>query len=207
MSAKTLAERYRQIDEAAAGSNLTLGATDQGSAGDPNYYKGGTGVNINRERFNDWGGFKGVENSRRWREAQQTQVHRSASEAAAAAAAASAADTEKSRAAAISVHPVGEGGGYPSSWLDRQESQRSPLGLDRGALSGPLDRAALNDNNKISSTGKLSVDVNAPAGTKVNYSGDNLLRATSMQRQTQMMPTDTGPSVGDTARSYMRGGS
>lgn len=80
-------------------------------------------------------------------------------------------------------------------------------GINRSALNPPLDRSALNDNNKISSTGKLSVDVNAPPGSKVDYSGDNLLRATSMQRQTQMMPTDTGPSVSDTARSYMRGGS
>ena len=55
---------------------------DQGSAGDPNYSKGGVGVNINRERFNDWGGFKGVENSRRWRQQQQAQVNKSAAEAA-----------------------------------------------------------------------------------------------------------------------------
>jgi hypothetical protein len=79
MSAKTLAERYRQIDEAVAGSNLIKGATDQGSAGDPNYIRGGVGTNINRERFNDWGGFRGVEYSRQWREAQQAKVRASAS--------------------------------------------------------------------------------------------------------------------------------
>lgn len=51
-----MAARMRQIDEALAGSNYIQGHTDQGSAGDPNYFAGGTGVNINRERFNDWGG-------------------------------------------------------------------------------------------------------------------------------------------------------
>ena len=91
---------------------------------------------------------------------------------------------------------------------------RTPLGvdlgtdrLDRAKLGGePLDRNALNDNNKIHSTGKLDVSVNAPPGTKVNYHGQNLLKNTSMQRQTQMMPTAVGPSVDDTAQSYMRGG-
>jgi hypothetical protein len=51
-----LAARMKQIDAAAAGSNLIHGHTDQGSAGDPNYIVGGVGDNINRERFNDWGG-------------------------------------------------------------------------------------------------------------------------------------------------------
>lgn len=51
-----MAARMRQIDEALAGSNFIKGHTDQGSAGDPNYMAGGVGVNINRERFNDWGG-------------------------------------------------------------------------------------------------------------------------------------------------------
>ena len=77
---------------------------------------------------------------------------------------------------------------------------------DRSSLAAPLDRAALNDNNKIHSTGKLDVSVNAPPGTKVNYHGQNLLKNTSMQRQTQMMPTSVGPNVADTAQSYMRGG-
>ena len=83
----------------------------------------------------------------------------------------------------------------------------SAQSLDRSSLANPLDRRALNDNNKIQSSGSLDVNVNAPPGTKVDYNGNNLLRATSMQRQTQMLPTDTGPSVADTARSYMRGGS
>jgi len=74
--------------------------------------------------------------------------------------------------------------------------------LDRPAL----DRSALSKPQEINSTGNLSVDVKAPAGTKVAYHGQNLLKNTSMQRQTQMMPTSSGPTVADTAQSYMRGG-
>jgi hypothetical protein len=77
----------------------------------------------------------------------------------------------------------------------------------RGERSA-LNRAAIDKQNgsTINSTGKLSVDVKAPAGTKVDYAGDNLLKSTQMQRQTQMMPTAIGPNVRDTADSYMRGG-
>jgi hypothetical protein len=49
------ARMNRYIDRALACSNLVQGYTDQGSRGDPNYYAGGTGVNINGERFNNWG--------------------------------------------------------------------------------------------------------------------------------------------------------
>lgn len=49
---------FGKIDEAYK-SNVTKGHTDQGSAGDPNYIAGGSGVNINGERFNDWGGGPG----------------------------------------------------------------------------------------------------------------------------------------------------
>ncbi|WP_029079307.1 hypothetical protein [Bradyrhizobium sp. th.b2] len=78
MTAKTFGERSRQIDEALRGSNIIRGHTDQGSAGDPNYIKGGVGVNVNRERFNDWGGHRGVEYSREWRLQQQRQVNAAA---------------------------------------------------------------------------------------------------------------------------------
>jgi hypothetical protein len=89
--------------------------------------------------------------------------------------------------------------------IDRYSRERigAVLPPDRSAL----DRQALSKPTEISSKGNLSVDVKAPAGSKVEYNGNNLLKPTSMQRQTQMMPTDTGPNVADTARSYMRGGS
>jgi hypothetical protein len=50
-----LAERMKQIDAALGGSDQIQGYTDQGSRNDPNYNAGGIGININRERFNDWG--------------------------------------------------------------------------------------------------------------------------------------------------------
>jgi hypothetical protein len=62
----------RYIDEALAGSNLIQGYTDQGSRGDPNYERGGVGININGERFNDWGG--AGSRSTRWRLEQQRHV-------------------------------------------------------------------------------------------------------------------------------------
>jgi hypothetical protein len=64
------AEMNKRIDQALGGSNVILSHTDQGSAGDPNFEAGGIGVNINRERFNDWG-FRG---SRAWREQRQRDI-------------------------------------------------------------------------------------------------------------------------------------
>lgn len=72
-----LKKLYGHIDQAIKhGSNTIKGHTDQGSAGDPNYHAGGVGVNINRERFNDWGGFKGHGHSRQWRENQQREYQK-----------------------------------------------------------------------------------------------------------------------------------
>ena len=70
-----------------------------------------------------------------------------------------------------------------------------------------LDRSVIDKQNSasINSTGRLSVDVSAPPGTKVAYAEDNLLKNTSMQQQTQMMPTIGGPDTGDNSPSYMRG--
>jgi hypothetical protein len=62
------------IDQTLAGSNRIQGYTDQGSAGDPNYAAGGVGININRERFNNWGGFRGVGYSAQWTAEQQRRV-------------------------------------------------------------------------------------------------------------------------------------
>jgi hypothetical protein len=60
----------RRIDQALGGSDVIRGYTDQGSAGDPNYMRGGVGVNINRERFNDWG----YAGSREWRERREREI-------------------------------------------------------------------------------------------------------------------------------------
>lgn len=67
-------KRFEQINartnEALEGSNRIRGYTDQGSKGDPNYEEGGVGININRERFNDWG----VRGSKAYRLHQQAEV-------------------------------------------------------------------------------------------------------------------------------------
>jgi hypothetical protein len=46
---------------------------------------------------------------------------------------------------------------------------------------------------KVEGTGKLTVDVNAPAGTKVNAEGAGLFKQIVTNRQTQMMPAAEGP--------------
>jgi hypothetical protein len=92
----------------------------------------------------------------------------------------------------------------PFHAFNRQRDLSAWSSFDRAALDrGTVDRA---NGGSINSTGKLDVNVSAPAGTKVDYNGTNLLRNTSMQRQTQMLPTMGGPSVSDTADSYLRGG-
>jgi hypothetical protein len=67
---KYAAAMNARIDQALGGSNTIQSNTDQGSAGDPNYVAGGVGVNINRERFNDWG-YRG---SREWRLQRQRDI-------------------------------------------------------------------------------------------------------------------------------------
>jgi hypothetical protein len=50
--------------------------------------------------------------------------------------------------------------------------------------------------SRVHGTGKLSVDVKAPAGTKVDASGQGLFSKVEMDRQTQMEPARSGPPVG-----------
>jgi uncharacterized protein (TIGR02594 family) len=49
--------------------------------------------------------------------------------------------------------------------------------------------------SRVHGTGKLSVDVKAPAGTKVDASGQGLFSKVEMDRQTQMEPARSGPPV------------
>jgi hypothetical protein len=64
------AQMNKQIDAALGGSNTIGSHTDQGSKGDPNYVAGGVGVNINGERFNDWG----YAGSAAWRQRRQREI-------------------------------------------------------------------------------------------------------------------------------------
>jgi hypothetical protein len=62
------------IDAVLAGRNVLKGATDQGMVGDPNgKWLGGRVYGLDQV-YNDWGGFRGHEYSRQWREAQQREV-------------------------------------------------------------------------------------------------------------------------------------
>ena len=75
---------------------------------------------------------------------------------------------------------------------------------DHGPLNDNLDRAALSRPSEVNHKGKLDVEVSAAAG--VPKHGRNLLKNTSLQRQTQMMPTQSGPMERDPSQSIMRGG-
>lgn len=64
------ARMNKSIDQALGGSNVIQSHTDQGSRGDPNYEKGGVGVNIHGERFNDWG----MPGTAAWRQRRQSEI-------------------------------------------------------------------------------------------------------------------------------------
>ena len=75
-------------------------------------------------------------------------------------------------------------------WAQQQRA------ADRAALNAQPDRSALSKSSEVNHRGHLHVQVDAPSGTKVKYHGKNLLKDTSIQRQTQMMPTTRGPEGG-----------
>jgi hypothetical protein len=49
--------------------------------------------------------------------------------------------------------------------------------------------------NKVEGTGKISVDVNAPKGTKVEAQGGGIFKDVEINRQTQMEPARKGPET------------
>jgi hypothetical protein len=51
-------------------------------------------------------------------------------------------------------------------------------------------------NVKVTGSGKLDVNVNAPPGTSVRASGDGLLKDTKVQQETQMAPASKGADAG-----------
>jgi hypothetical protein len=165
MSARTLAERYAQIDAGLAGSNLVKGATDQGSRGDPNFEAGGQAVpDVRGERFGDWGGFKGVAASRRWRLEQQAQVAKSAAD--------------------VAAQPPRTPG-----WPQRGNlTEEALLAHARRSLDADQNAAT-----KVEGSGKIRVDVNAPKGTSVAAESSGLFKTIETYRQTQMEPAERGP--------------
>jgi hypothetical protein len=57
-----------------------------------------------------------------------------------------------------------------------------------------LDKS-MAQNNKVEGTGKISVDVNAPKGTKVGAEGGGIFKDVEINRQTQMEPAKKGPET------------
>jgi hypothetical protein len=97
------------------------------------------------------------------------------------------------------------GGGSKASWGGadwiedaRKAGERDKMQRARGLGSG-TGRAMLDADSdrsitqKVEGTGKLTVDVNAPAGTKVAASGEGLFKTVEQNRQTQMQPAQEGP--------------
>jgi hypothetical protein len=58
-----------------------------------------------------------------------------------------------------------------------------------------LDRSEAARSHKIKGTGKISVDVNAPKGTKVGAEGTGIFKDVEINRQTQMEPARKGPET------------
>ena len=48
---------------------------------------------------------------------------------------------------------------------------------------------------KVEGSGKISVDVNAPKGTKVDAEGKGIFKDVEINRQTQMEPAKKGPET------------
>jgi hypothetical protein len=101
------------------------------------------------------------------------------------------------------------GGGSKASWggadwieSARKAGEQEKLQRARGvgtagsraaiaALDADMDRSV---TQKVEGTGKLTVDVNAPAGTKVDASGEGLFKKVETNRQVQMAPAAEGPT-------------
>lgn len=85
----------------------------------------------------------------------------------------------------------------PSAFEGGRIGMMGGAGMDLGQAGQALDvraldRAAARDVN-VNGSGKISVDVRAPAGTKVNAQGQGLFKTTEINRQTQMLPAEYGP--------------
>jgi hypothetical protein len=84
----------------------------------------------------------------------------------------------------------------------------------RGGRSDPtgsmlaIDRANIDaaTTHRVEGTGKISVDVNAPRGTKVSASSGGLFKKVSVQRQTQMEPAASSLGKGSEGEATGRAG-
>jgi hypothetical protein len=74
------------------------------------------------------------------------------------------------------------GGGGGSSPVSQDQIERARNILNR------------NQSMKVEGSGKISVDVNAPKGTRVGAQGKGLFKTVEINRQTQMEPAKRGPA-------------
>jgi hypothetical protein len=88
----------------------------------------------------------------------------------------------------------GQKGAYAGSRAFRSAMARGIEG------QSSFDRSVLDSNasneTRVTGTGKLSVDVKAPRGTKVEAEGGGLFKKTEIDRQTQMEPAQSAPRRG-----------
>jgi hypothetical protein len=63
--------------------------------------------------------------------------------------------------------------------------------IDRGKVQA----ADKHFTHKVEGTGKISVDVKAPRGTKVGASGGGLFKKTEIERTPQMQEAKEGPAA------------
>lgn len=85
----------------------------------------------------------------------------------------------------------------PSAFEGGRIGMMGGAGMDLGQAGQALDarmldQAAARDVN-VNGSGKISVDVRAPAGTRVAAQGEGLFKTVTIARQTQMFPAESGP--------------
>jgi hypothetical protein len=91
----------------------------------------------------------------------------------------------------------GRGARDPYTYRDPRTGERYGVENRRSDINWARRMRDLADTEKtfshqVTGTGKLSVDVKAPSGTKVNASGEGLFKKVEMNRQTQMEPASSG---------------
>jgi hypothetical protein len=168
ISAAAAAKYDKQIAQVAAGSDIIQGRTDQGTIGDPNASGPGriTYPGMSRsEIYNFWKG------SRRGRAFTYEDTRRFAEQQERLK------NFDQPALRQMPEMPTG-----PPTFTDR-DLQDARKGLDQSS------------ETKINGTGKITVDVNGPKGTKVGAEGGGIFKDVEINRQTQMEPAKRGPET------------
>jgi hypothetical protein len=168
IGAKEYAQQEKQIAQVAQGSDIIQGRTDQGTYGDPNASGPGrvTYPGMSRsEIYNFWKG------SRRGRAFTYADTSRFAAEIEA-----------RKNFDQPALRQMPEMPTEPPTFTDRDlEDARKQL--DKSSAT------------KVEGSGKITVDVNGPKGTKVGAEGKGIFKDVEINRQTQMEPARKGPET------------